>query len=319
MAPFIKSVLWTASLALLMALLPFLTIIIAILWGCSLLLAALYLDQKRLITVIIINLIIVLSLSGLEQTVYLLAFFIIPAVVLSIGAQQGRDYYQLQRWGVFVAILTISLLLGGLYYSTGDVGMAQLEQEMAAQVEDTVKYYEDTGLLSIYEEQGMSSEEVKEALVSFMSLAVRHLPAFYYLQAIMAVFFILFLASFWCQKRNLNRLIREPFDKEIMPWQIAWVVILGLALWLWGRDQLSTVYYIGSNILLITVPIAFYYGLAAASFKIRQFKKSSTRRIMVIVLVVLSLLFTASAIIFFTVIGLFDSLLDYRRLRTKEE
>jgi hypothetical protein len=134
----------------------------------------------------------------------------------------------------------------------------------------------------------------------------------------MAVFFMLFLASFRCQKRNLNRLIRKPFDQEIMPWQMAWAVILGLALWLWGRDQLSTIYYIGSNILLLTVPIGLYYGLAAVVYKIRQYKQR-TRRIMVIVLAVLSLLFTASAIIFFTVIGLFDSLLDYRRLRTKEE
>jgi hypothetical protein len=305
-------------LAVLMALLPFLTVVVAILWGCSLLLSALYLDQKRLITVIIINIIIVLSLSGLEETLFLLAFFIIPAVVISLGAQQDRDYYQLQRGGVTVAVIAISLLLGGLYFSTGDMGMAQLEQEIAAQVEEIVEYYDDVGLMNIYEEQGISAQELKEALVSFMGAAVRHLPAFYYLQAIMAVFFMLFLASFWCQKRNLNRLIRKPFDQEIMPWQMAWVVILGLALWLWGRDQLSTVYYIGSNILLLTVPIALYYGLAAVVYRIRQYKQR-TRRIMVIVLAVLSLLFTASAIIFFTVIGLFDSLLDYRRLRTKEE
>ena len=315
---FVKIVLGTSSLAVLMALLPFLTVVVAILWGCSLLLAALNLDQKRLITVIIINIIIVLSVSGLEETLFLLAFFIIPAVVISLGAQQDRDYYQLQRGGVTVAVIAISLLLGGLYFSTGDMGMAQLEQEIAAQVEEIVEYYDDVGLMNIYEEQGISAQELKEALVSFMGAAVRHLPAFYYLQAIMAVFFMLFLASFWCQKRNLNRLIRKPFDQEIMPWQMAWVVILGLALWLWGRDQLSTVYYIGSNILLLTVPIALYYGLAAVVYRIRQYKQR-TRRIMVIVLAVLSLLFTASAIIFFTVIGLFDSLLDYRRLRTKEE
>jgi len=87
---------------------------------------------------------------------------------------------------------------------------------------------------------------------------------------------------------------------------------------LWGRDQLSAIYYAGSNILLISVPIALYYGLAAIVYMIRRFQKR-TRKILVIVLVVLSLLFTASAIIFLTVIGLFDSLLDYRRLRTKEE
>jgi len=87
---------------------------------------------------------------------------------------------------------------------------------------------------------------------------------------------------------------------------------------LWGRDQLSAIYYAGSNILLITVPIALYYGLAAVVYKVRRYQ-GRIRRVIAIVLVVLSLLFTASAIIFLTVIGLFDSLLDYRRLRAKEE
>lgn len=99
---------------------------------------------------------------------------------------------------------------------------------------------------------------------------------------------------------------------------MAWVVIVGLVLWLWGRDQLSAIYYAGSNILLITVPIALYYGLAAVVYKVRRYQ-GRIRRVIAIVLVVLSLLFTASAIIFLTVIGLFDSLLDYRRLRAKEE
>jgi len=315
---FIRIALWTSAFALLMVVLPFFALIAAILWGSSLLIGALHLDRRELIAIIVMNVIIVSSLAGLDNTITMLCFFIVPAVVISWMAHQGRDYYYLQRWGVITAVIGVSLLLGWLYYTSGDLGMEQIEQQMEAHVEETIEYYEDSGLMELYEEQGMSSEEVKEALLSFMSAAVRHLPALYYLQAIMAVFFIIFLASFWCQKRNLDRLIRKPFDQEIMPWQMAWVVITGLVLWLWGRDQLSVIYYMGSNILLISVPIALYYGLAAAVYKIRRYR-GRTRRILVIVFVIVSLLFTASAIIFLTVIGLFDSLLDYRRLRTKEE
>jgi len=301
-----------------MAVLPFFTLLAAILWGSSLLIGALRLDARGLTVIIVLNVLIVSSLTGLNNTITLMGFFIVPAVVMSWWAGQGRDYYYVQRWGVISAVIGASLLLGWLYYTSGGLGMEQVEQQMEAQVEETIKYYEDSGLMELYEKQGLSSEEVKKALLSFMRAAVRHLPAFYYLQAIMAVFFMLFLASFWGQKRNLNRLIRKPFDQEIMPWQMAWVVIVGLVLWLWGRDQLSAIYYAGSNILLITVPIALYYGLAAVVYKVRRYQ-GRIRRVIAIVLVVLSLLFTASAIIFLTVIGLFDSLLDYRRLRAKEE
>ncbi|HOQ09986.1 MAG TPA: DUF2232 domain-containing protein [Syntrophomonadaceae bacterium] len=318
MTRFIKIALWTSAFALLMAAVPFLALPAAILWGSSLLIGALHLDTRGLTAIIILNVLIVSSLTGLNNTITLMCFFIIPAVMMSWWAQQGADYYFLQRWGVITAVIGVSLLLGWLYYKSGGLAMEQIEQQMQAQVEETIKYYEDSGMMALYEKQGLSSEEVKKALLSFMHAAIRHLPAFYYLQSIMAVFFMLFLASFWAQKRNLNRLIRKPFDQEIMPWQMAWVVIVGLVMWLWGRDQLSAIYYAGSNILLISVPIALYYGLAAIVYMIRRFQKR-TRKILVIVLVVLSLLFTASAIIFLTVIGLFDSLLDYRRLRTKEE
>lgn len=318
MTRFVKFALWTSAFAVLMAVLPFFTLLVAILWGSSLLIGALYLDTRKLAALMVLNLIIVFSLAGVNNTFTLMCFFIVPAITMSFLAQQGRDYYYLQRWGVIMAVAGVTILLGWLYITSGDLGMEQIEQQMEAQVEETIKFYEDSGLMKLYEEQGMSPEQVKQALLSFMTAAVRHLPAFYYLQAIMAVFFMLFLASFWVQKRNLNRLIRRPFDQEIMPWQMAWVVIVGLILWLWGRDQLSAIYYAGSNILLISVPIALYYGLSAIVHMVRRYQ-GRTRRIMVIVLVVLSLLFTASAIIFLTVIGLFDSLLDYRRLRTKEE
>lgn len=48
--------------------------------------------------------------------------------------------------------------------------MEQVEQQMEAQVEETIKYYEDSGLMELYEKQGLSSEEVKKgALVIYES------------------------------------------------------------------------------------------------------------------------------------------------------
>lgn len=318
MTPFINVALLTSLLALLMVSLPPFTVILAVFWGASLVIGAYYLSRNSLITVIIINVIIIFSMTGLETTFTYLAFFGFPVIVMSLMAHYGRGYQQLQSQGIIAAVLGVSLLLGWMFYSTGELGIKNLEQELTIRAHETLEIYEENGILDFYQDRGISKTELEDEMVALMGSLARHLPAFYYLQAILAVFFMLILAAFLSRKRNLDRLIRRPFDQEIMPWQMVWVFITGLAMWLWGRDQLSTIYYVGSNILLITVPIALYYGLAAVIFKVKHYQKS-TRRIMVIVLITLTLLFPVSAAIFLTVIGLFDSLLDYRRLRTKEE
>ena len=145
-----------------------------------------------------------------------------------------------------------------------------------------------------------------------------HLPAFYYLQAILAAFFMLFLAAILCHKAGLERLKKRPFKYEIMPWQLAWVVIAGLALWLLGRAQMNSLYYIGSNILVIMLPISVYFGLAAVAFKLKE-QKPVHQKWITIILIILSVLFLPSATVFFSVIGVFDALLDYRKLRLEKE
>jgi uncharacterized protein YybS (DUF2232 family) len=111
---------------------------------------------------------------------------------------------------------------------------------------------------------------------------------------------------------------RRPFIKEIMPWQLSWMVIAGLACWLLGRDQMNWLYYSGANILAIVVPITIFYGSAVLAYWLQRLPKKS-RKWMVILVVLLGLFFSVPTIIFIGLIGLFDSLLDYRKIRRKKE
>lgn len=318
MTPFVNIALLTSALMLLMLSIPELTVLLAVLWGSSLVVGSLYLSRLSLAVVTMINLVIMGSVTGWETVVSFLALFGASAIVMSFIANSGRGYYRARRSGIITALLGVTILLGWTYYSTGSLGIGEFQQELAKQTELSWQMYEENGLMDTYEERGIDTEDIHDSLLSFVGTIARHLPALYYLQAIMATFFMLILAAIVSQKRNLDRLIRRPFDQEIMPWQMVWVVITGLSLWLWGRDGLTPVYYAGSNLLLITVPIAIYYGSATLVFQVKKYQPG-TRRIAAITLIILALVFPVSAVIFLTVIGLFDSLLDYRRLRTKEE
>jgi len=301
-----------------MALLPELSLIPAILWGTLLILAGLHLELRKILIIYLINISLLFTMGGASNFLVYLTFFAIPAIVMTMLLFYRMNYYQIQHRGVIAAVLGVSLFLVFSYFSSGGVGITEMEAELNRSAEESIRVYEETGIFDIYEQMGISQADFEAALKQTTATFARHLPAIFYDQAIIAVFFILFFASYISRKRNIERLKKKSFREEIMPWQLVWIAIAGMGLWIWGRDELNYVYYIGSNILCIIVPIAIYYGLSSIIYKMAE-QKRSTRMFMIIGLILLTMVFPLSAIIFLSIIGLFDSLVDFRRLRTGQE
>ena len=103
-----------------------------------------------------------------------------------------------------------------------------------------------------------------------------------------------------------------------MPWQLVWVFIAGLGLWLWGREETSAAYYIGSNILAVIAPIALYYGFAVTLYVLKRMPIKRNFGLIVLAVVFVTI-FTVPIIIMLGLIGLFDALIDYRKIRWQKE
>lgn len=307
----------TACLA--MAYLPSLTFVLAIAWGISLIMGGLYLTKNQIALISGLNILLLYGLTGNNSMFFYLSFLGLPFIVMSLlVTEKGKGYYYVLKRGITASLIGVSLFMGFIYLTTGGVGIGEMEKQLDNSFAASWQQYENSGAMEFYEQQGLPSEELKTQLKAFAHSIARHLPAFFYLESISIVFLVLYFSSYLSRKRNITRLIKKPFTREIMPWQGAWVVIAGLALWLWGRDNNAAVYLIGSNILLLCAPITIYFGLSALIYKIKQMNPS-TRKIIILILIVLSLFFTISAIIFLALLGLFDSLIDYRKLRGQEE
>jgi hypothetical protein len=145
-----------------------------------------------------------------------------------------------------------------------------------------------------------------------------HLPAFLYLEAILAVYLVLSLGELISRNQAKSIIGRKPFRKELMPGQLIGVVIVALSLWLWGRDEMNDLYYLGSNLLLAMLPIAVYYGLANLAY-LRSKLNSDLQRWVLSMLIIGAMIFVPPTIIFIALLGLFDSLLDYRKLNHIKE
>lgn len=306
---------------------PGLILPLAILWGATLVAAGVYLHKKKLLLLYLINIITLFGLGVLGGAVVLQAlqflllemtFFGAAAMVMGWLANRGQDYYQVQKWGMLVAVIGVSLFLGIVYLGSGQIGTGEMERQLNQAYEETLEIYEESGALEKYEERGFSREDLDKSFQHFSQLIIRNLPAIFYLQAILAVFFMLLLGAFWSKRSGTSRLIRKPYSEEVMPWQLVWVFIFGLALCLGGKDRLLWVYYSGTNLLVVMTVISMYYGVAAVIYQLRR-SWESTRKWLGAALIILSVVFIPSAVIFFSVMGLFDALLDYRRLRIQKE
>ncbi|HZK42886.1 MAG TPA: DUF2232 domain-containing protein [Syntrophomonadaceae bacterium] len=297
--------------------LPGLTFFIAILWGVSLIGSALYLDKKRLILLYSINLVVLYVLAGVSSFFFYLSFFGLAGIVMGLLVLENKGYYEVQKWGIIASVIGVSVFIFIAYFGAADLGMEQLEQQAQSYIGESIQDLEAKGMFEIYAKRGITKADFEEKMYSFAAVILKHIPAFYYLQSILVTFTMLLFASWVSLKRDFGRLKKRPFSQEVMPWQLVWVMIAGLLLWLIGRSEMSLIYYAGSNMIAILVPITMYFGLAALIFKLRE-QKTSRAKWIIIPLIVLGIIFPISVIIFLSIFGLFDALLDYRKLRINE-
>ncbi len=314
----VKFILISSLACLALVSIPNLVFIWAILWGISLVMGGYYLSRGQLLLLFALNILLIYGMAGWVSLAAALAFYGIPALIMGLLLSQGKSYEDLLRGAMLALVLTLSVFLGFSYYNLGDSRINTLEKEMQAYTQESLEWSEDNGFIAFYEERGISRAEMEQAFTALAKTMFTHLPALFCLQAIFLVYLILYFSSLLARKRELPILQHRPFSEQIMPWQLAWLVIAGLACWLLGRDEMKLLYYVGSNILFVMVPIIVYFGTSYLVYRLQHWQGKS-KKWLIALIVILTLFFTVSAIIFIGLMGLFDSLLDYRKLRRKKE
>jgi uncharacterized protein YybS (DUF2232 family) len=314
---FLYLTLITSSACWVMSSLPSWAFVSGIVWGICLLLGGYLLSRKNMILIFGLNILLLYGLSGSSNLFFLLIFGI-PSFIMGLLLSGQKGYYELQKWGMLTAVLLTSLFLVMTYYYAGDDAITTIQAEINQYINESGNLSDDSEFLKLYEQQGISPEEVKNNITLLVRWIVIHQPALYCIQSILAVYLILICSAYISRRKQLPILTHKPFREEKMPWQFAWAIIIALSLWLWGRDGMMNLYYIGSNLLVIAIPITVYYGLAGLAY---LWPKAPPRRRKwtMIFLVIFCVLFPLAAIIFISLLGLFDSLLDYRKLDYKKE
>ncbi|MDR1159424.1 MAG: YybS family protein [Syntrophomonadaceae bacterium] len=315
--PFIKFFLSTSLLCLVLTKIDVLSFVFIIIWGTLLLLSALELPRTQVFLIFLLNMFIITWGMGLYAAYFYLAGFGLPVLVMCVFIAENKDYYTVRKSGLIAAAAGISLYLIIVYLLTGSIGIADFQAMLRNSVNESLEWYRNLGVLDNLASNGISEETLRLQLDSMAQTLPQYLPSYYYLQSLVTVFFTLLLTSRINMNDAKKRLNKQPYFLDIMPWQLVWLVIIALALLLWGRNHQTLAYLAGANALAIMVPIAIYFGFCSLNWRLKSVK-ASTRKWVVALIVILSIFFIPSALTFLALIGLFDSLIDYRKLRSRK-
>ncbi len=310
---FIKYLFLTSLACVLVALFPGFTIITAIFWGVSIFFAGVHLKHSQLLPLLAANILLLYAIAGSSAFFQYLTVFGLALLVIGFLAASRKNYYDTMKWSLAAAILGTSFFLGVSFYS-GALETEALYREYEVLVGESMQWYEEAGFMETWEAQGLSREELRENMLELAYTLSRHLPGLLYLEAIFLVFATMHIASWQAKRRKIFFLLKKPYIFEIMPWQFAWFVILALGLFLLGPEKQEILHYWGSNMLLISIPVLMYFGISALVFRIKPLEKN-VKIVIGIFMVLLALGFPASILVIVCAIALFDSLLDYRKLR----
>ncbi len=172
--------------------------------------------------------------------------------------------------------------------------------------------------LDFYRSAGYSEEELAktaQTMTTILDIVKVVFPAGFVLASFFDTFF-----NYWLAKKVLKRLgysypSLPPFRDWCLPRWVVMLFIIGIAMMFFGKsDNNDLLYKIGMNIQVAGSMLLLLQGLALFYFLAGKYNLSRVVRGIILVLILTNGLFTQIVVI----IGAFDTVVDYRRLRSPE-
>lgn len=211
-------------------------------------------------------------------------------------------------WGtVIAAISTAATIVLSAFIA--DLPIVQWITDMKMAFDEAINLYEKIGILDRILPPGSTPEQFKQSMHFMIDTFI---PGAFVAGSMVAAFINYVIAG-----KVLRRLKYEipelpPFREWHFPWYIIWGIILALGFLLAGKKyENQLIINISLNILYIYFPILLVSGLAVAVFYLHKYKLSPVVKGIIIFA---SLAYLNVVMMILLVIGLFDPLIDYRRL-----
>lgn len=209
--------------------------------------------------------------------------------------------------------------LSGVFYILVDVfslglhPIAVLDKSLTGSFfNETLTSYRQAGVLQLLQNQGFSEAQVKSSLLQGFQILARLYPSLQFINVILIVSLSFLLVRAVVNKAAISHLSLTPFRQWSLPWYAVWGAIAGLAGYLGGDYlQVSWLVTAGMNTLVVYFLICLILGIAVITHFFVSPKIPLMLKIMFILVTILNLILTS---IIVAVFGLFDLVLNFRRI-----
>ena len=171
-------------------------------------------------------------------------------------------------------------------------------------INTAVQQYQDSGLLAVMQQQGISEVQVRDILQQ----GIQIYPSYAALVAIVEFGLVFYFARIWLNENGG----RIPFMRWRLPWYAVWGAVLGIACYLLG-DQFSWTVLRGAGINLMVVYGALTLVLGA-SVVVFLLQSPRIPRFLKFALIIVGFMYIFLSGVSLILLGLFDLVFNFRRL-----
>lgn len=175
-------------------------------------------------------------------------------------------------------------------------------------INTTVQQYQTSGLLVMMQQQGITEEQIRDLLQQGIQLYSLILPSFAALIAFIEFGFVFYFARTWFNKDQE----RISFTRWRLPWYAVWGAVLGIAFYLLGEQFSWSIFrVVGINLMVIYGALSAVLGTSVFVYLLKSPKIPLFFKI---ALIITSIIYFFVSIVSLVMFGLFDLVLNFRRL-----
>lgn len=231
------------------------------------------------------------------------------AVVYGLMFRRKLPAGRILLTGVVVTVIAEAVVLGLFLYFQRNV--YHFGDEINRQAQEAIEFYKKAGLLEMYAKQGYDEAAVRQLIENTIKLTKLLLPGTFIIAAAIKAVLTYIVSARVLERLGFGRFRLPPFSEWSLPWYASWVVMVGILLTLGGDYfTIPVLAAIGKNIVFICFPIFFIIGLAVC---VHFFRRGALPGWVKVLLAVIALINLSGAIIFVTIIGIFDPLISFRK------
>ncbi|AFV03986.1 hypothetical protein UNSWDHB_1117 [Dehalobacter sp. UNSWDHB] len=242
------------------------------------------------------------GISGIS----LIGFTPWAGILLVIIKEKGFSTSQSIFWSLLLAALIGALPV------IPSVNQALQPENLEKNIVTVLQFYEQQGLFSAFQEQGISIEQFESTLRTMVPVYYQLMPAFAGIFAMLEVGLVYLFFRIFSFGNKL-----KPFSLWRMPWYAVWLAIIGIAAYLGGDYFANSILRItGMNVMTVAASITSIIGLSCLAYLIKSLKFSHLLIWIIVIIVAFVSPFFFICLIF---TGLFDLVFNFRKIPEKME